>query len=194
MKKLPVLLICLCLLPLCALAEEGAEIPEGYRIENFGDFTLPVAPNALVTRYDTRDEDGYVAEIRYLDLSCEYFAPYVVIVWHPNNMTEYWKGWHPLDYAKQLWQNTSDAWENEGMVISTGKAVYGQKKGDVHTFMLTCCIEENSLWSSKPHDLWLVERYYGTYDMGTYFFNVYAESRAWADRILADLDRIMYKE
>lgn len=194
MKKLLILFICLCLLPLCAAAEDAQTIPEGYRMEDFGDFTMPVAPNALVYHYDKDEEDGYAADIVYLDLSCEHFAPYVVVWWRPNNMSAYLKGVHPLDYAKALRDELKQGWMEQGMSIVDMEAVYGQKKGDTLTCMVSCRVEENSAFCNDAHELWMVQRYYGTYDMGTYYFEIYAESRAWADRIIEDLDRIVYKK
>lgn len=193
MKKLLTLLLCMLLLPAWALAEETA-IPEGYRVVDFGDFTLPIAPNALVTHYDKDEEDGYVAEIRYLDLSCKQYAPLVVINWSPNNMSAYLKGAHPLKYADSLRQNTVDTWTADDMVISEHKTIHGTVRNGQFTALFYCRMEDNGFLTTKPHDLWLVQRFYGTYDMGTYYFDVYAESREWADRIIEDLDRIAYKE
>lgn len=190
MKKLLVIMLCLCMQPVWGCAEEA--IPEGYRVENFGDFTLPVAPNALVTRYDKETEDGFVARIRYLDLSCEYFAPLVDVYWKPTNMSAYLKGAHPLKYADALRMNTMEAWKEIGVVIQDSKTVHGTVRDGVFTALFSCHIAENSFLSSRPHDLWSVQRFYGTYDMGTYYFEVYAESREWADRIVEDLDRIAY--
>lgn len=192
MKKLLALLVCLCLLPMCAMAET-AEIPEGYRLEEFEDFTMPIAPNAIVRHYDKAEENGYVAEILYLDLSAEYFAPYITIWWRPNNMTELTKTWHPLDYAKALRDELVDMWRDEGMVITSDRAVYGQKKGDVMTVMVNCRVEENSWFCNEAHDLWMIQRQYGTYAMGTYYFEIYAECRADADALLADINRVVYK-
>lgn len=193
MKKLLMLLVCLCLLPVFAAAEDAQTIPEGYRMEDFGDFTMPIAPNALVRHYDKDAEDGRAAEIIYLDLSCEYFSPYIIVTWHPNNMTEYLRGWHPLNYAKALKDDVVDGWRAEGMTITSSEAVYGQKKGNTVTSMISCRIEKNSWFSSKAHDLWMVQRYFGTYDMGTYYFEIFAESREDADALIKDIDRIVYK-
>ena len=192
MKKLLALLLCLCLLPLCAAAEE-TEIPDGYRMVEFEDFQMPVAPNALVRHYDKTEEDGYVAEILYLDLSAEHFAPYIIIWWRPNNMTEFSKYWHPLDYAKALRDDMVSIWREEGMVIASAEAVLGQKKGDVLTATVSCRIEENSWFADEAHDLWMIQRQYGTYAMGTYYFEIYAECREDADALLADIDRVVYK-
>ena len=143
MKKLLALLVCLCLLPLCALAEE-ASIPEGYRLEDFGDFTMPIAPNAVVFRHDRAAEDGYFADIYYIDVLAKDFAPYITIWWRANNMPELPKHWHPLDYAKVLRKDVVELWTEAGMIISSSDTVLSQKKGDVLTAMVTCRVEENS--------------------------------------------------
>lgn len=192
MKKLLALLVCLCLLPLCALAEE-ASIPEGYRLEDFGDFTMPIAPNAVVFRHDREAEDGYFADIYYFDVLAKDFAPYITIWWRANNMTELTKHYHPLDYAKALRKDLVDMWTEAGMVISSSEAVLGQKKGDVLTAMVTCRAEENSWFADAPHDVWMVQRQFGTYTMGTYYFEIYAQSREDAEALLADIDRVVYK-
>ena len=192
MKKLLALLVCLCLLPLCALAEE-ASIPEGYRLEDFGDFTMPIAPNAVVFRHDRAAEDGYFADIYYIDVLAKDFAPYITIWWRANNMTELTKHWHPLDYAKALRKDVVELWTEAGMIISSSDTVLSQKKGDVLTAMVTCRVEENSWFADAPHDVWLVQRQFGTYTMGTYYFKIYAQSREDAEALLADIDRVVYK-
>lgn len=193
MKKMLVLLVCLCMLPLCAAAEEQS-IPEGYRMQDFGDFTMPIAPNALVRHYNGDKEDGYVAEILYLDLSCEHFASYIDISWVPNNISAYLKGAHPLDYAKALRDQAVAGWREEGVTVTSPQAIYGQKKGDTLTCMISCRMEENSWFCKEAHDLWMVQRYFGTYEMGTYYFNIYAESREDADALLKDIDRVVYRQ
>lgn len=192
MKKLLALLVCLCLLPLCALAEE-ASIPEGYRLEDFGDFTMPIASNAVVFRHDRAAEDGYFADIYYIDVLAKDFAPYITIWWRANNMTELTKHWHPLDYAKVLRKDVVELWTEAGMIISSSDTVLSQKKGDVLTAMVTCRVEENSWFADAPHDVWLVQRQFGTYTMGTYYFEIYAQSREDAEALLADIDRVVYK-
>lgn len=193
MRKLLILFICLCMLPVFVAAEDGQDIPEGYRMEDFGDFTMPIAPNAIVRRHDPDKEDGFVAEVLYMDLSCEHFAPYIIIWRHPNNMSAYLQRAHPLDYAKSLRDNVVAGWREAGMVITSPEAVYGQKKGGTLTCMISCRIEENSWFCNEAHDLWMVQRYFGTYDMGTCYFEIYAESRADADALLRDIDRVVYR-
>lgn len=196
MKKLMVLLMCMCMcLPTAfAAVEDEQPIPEGYRMEDFADFTMPIAPNAIVRHYDKNAEDGVVAEILYLDLTCEHFSPYIIVCWRPNNMTELTKYWHPLEYAKVLRDDLLNIWRGEGMVVSSAEAVHGQKKGSVLTAFVSCRIEENSWFADGAHDLWMVQRQYGTYAMGTYYFEIYAECREDADALLADIDRVVYKE
>lgn len=194
MKRLLILFLCLFLLPVCAVAEAPQEVPDGYRLEDFGDFTMAIAPNAFVRHYGKDAEDGVVAQVIYLDFSCEHFAPYIVIWWHPNNMSNYLRGVHPLDYAKSLRDNVTSGWREAGMTITAPNAVYGQKRGDVLTCMVSCRIEENSWFSDDAHDLWMVQRFFGTYDMGTYYFEIYAESREDADALIKDIDRVVYKK
>ncbi len=192
MKKLVVLLLCLLFLPVVGLAE--AEIPVGYRVEDFVDFALPVPPNALVTKYDKDIDDGFVADIRYLDLTCEKFASRIWISWMPNNMSAYLKGAHPLQYAKQLAKDVRKMMEEDGISVSLSEAIWGKKTGDAFTSLVHFQIEADGWFSSKPHDLWMVQRFYGTYDMGTYCFEAFAESRERVETILLDFDRIVYSE
>ena len=194
MKRLLALLMCLFLLPLCAVAEEAQDVPPGYRLVDFEDFTMPIAPNAIVRHYDKTAEDGVAAEILYLDLNSEHFSPYIIVWWVPNNMTEHTKHAHPLEYAKSLRDNVISGWRGEGMIVSSTKDVFGQKRGNMLTCTISCRIEENSWFADEAHDLWMVQRQYGTYAMGTYYLEIYAECREAADALLEDIDRVVYKK
>ncbi|MBQ7849026.1 MAG: hypothetical protein IJ343_04830 [Clostridia bacterium] len=192
MKKFWICLLTICLLlPVFALAETAAA-PEGH-LEDFADFTMSVSRNGMIWRYNKEKDDGLVAEIVYVDVESPSFQPYLLIHWFPNNMSAYLKGVHPLNYAKQLWKDIENTYKEADMVLSGSKVVYGQKKGDTFYCLSTCHVDENSWYCEEPHDLWVYQRFYGTYDMGTYYFEIYAPTRAHVDAIVKDLDTVEYK-
>lgn len=191
MKRIVVLLLAALLLPVTALAEESA-LPEGWRVEDFGDFTMPLPKEAIVFRYDPEVDDGWLAEIVFLDTDTESYLPYIGITWMKSNMSAYYKNFHPLDYAQILTKNAKEAWTEDGMVISEAKTIYGQKRGDIFYCMDYMRIESGGWLWNGPHDIWYYQRYYGNYQMGTYIFEVYAPTRAQVEEIIPCLEQIVY--
>lgn len=197
MKKLLALLLSLCLmaalLPAFAAAEEELpELPEGYRWENMGDFLLPVAPNAIFYPYAPGESDSIVAELLYLDVTDPDFQPFMYIWWMPNNMSAYLKRVHPLDYAKELTKVLSKDLTEMGCTVEAGKAVYGMCRNDVFYMLCSMHIADGSIYADVPHDLWVYQRWYGTYDMGTYYFEIYGPTRESVEAIVKDVEQVIY--
>lgn len=194
MKRFFALLLAVCLcLPLFSQAETENALPEGYRLEEFDDFTLPVPSNGLVWRYDPETDDGWVAEIVYLDPEDPAFQPYMIIWRYPNNMSAYLRGVHPLDYGKTLTSAIVDSLKEDGCTVAAPRTVYGMCRGDVYYTMCTMRIEAGSLFAEEAHDLWVYQRYYGTYEMGTIYFEIYAPTRAHADAIIRDVEQAVFR-
>lgn len=199
MKKLLVLLLTLCLLlslcPVFVGAEESAELPEGYRWEDMGDFLLPVAPNAILRPYAFvgGEEQAIVAELLYLDLEDPDFQPYMVVWWFPNNMSAYLSKVHPLDYAKLLTKELAGSLREAGSTVEEARAVYGMRRGGVFYMLCTMNVTEGSSFTDGPHELWVYQRWYGTYDMGTYYFEIYAPTREHVDAIIRDVEQVVFK-
>lgn len=194
MKKALLMLVCLLLmlLPCAALAEEADALPEGYRVEDFGDFTMPVPPNAMVERYYNVPHGYIAAEITYIDMEEPAFQPYMIIWWYDNNLSVVCNRVHPLDYAKALTDQYVEGLREDGVTVTDVKTVYGMRKGNVTYTLRSMHLAENSFYADGPHDLWIYQRFYGTYDMGTYFFEIYAPTRAHVDAIVQDVERIVY--
>lgn len=186
-----ILLLAALLLPVTALAEEPA-LPEGWRVEDFGDFTMPLPKEAIVFRYDPEVDDGWLAEIVFLDADTESYLPCVSICWMESNLSAYYKTVHPLDYAKVLTKDIHQAWLEDGMVISGAQAVYGQKRGDIFYSLSYLSIESGGWLWNGPHDVWFYQRYYGNYQMGTYIFEIYAPTRAQVEEIIPCLEQVVY--
>ena len=194
MKKALLMLVCLLLmlLPCAALAEEADALPEGYRVEDFGDFTLPLPPNAMMERYYNVPHGYIAAEITYTDLEEPAFQPYMIIWWYDNNLSAYYRHVRPLEYGKMLTKQYVEDLREDGVTVTDAKTVYGSKQGDAIYTIHSMHLAENSFYADGPHDLWIYQRFYGTYDMGTYFFVIYAPTRAHVDAIVQDVERIVY--
>ena len=193
MKKLLVLLACLLLvLPVAVQAEEA--LPEGWRVEDFGDFTMPIAPNAMLRKFEVNENRDYVAEILYLDAGDPAFQPYMVIWWFDSNLSVYYERLHPLDYGKYLTADLVAAYEEDGCTVTDARTVYGMRRGQTTYTMTSMHIADNSWYANEPHDLWIYQRFYGTYDMGTYIFEIYGPTRAHVDAIVKDVEQVVYKK
>lgn len=193
MKKALLMLVCLLLmLPCAALAEEADALPEGYRVEDFGDFTLPLPPNAMMERYYNVPHGYIAAEITYIDMEEPAFQPYMIIWWYDNNLSVVYSRVHPLNYAKSLTEQYVEGLREDGVTVTDVNTVYGMRKGNVTYTLRSMHLAENSFYADAPHDLWIYQRFYGTYDMGTYFFEIYAPTRAHVDAIVQDVERIVY--
>ena len=194
MKKALLMLVCLLLMlmPCAALAEEADALPEGYRVEDFGDFTMPVPPNAMVERYYNVPHGYIAAEITYIDMEEPAFQPYMIIWWYDNNLSAYYRHVRPLEYGKMLTKQYVEDLREDGVTVTDAKTVYGSKQGDAIYTIHSMHLAENSFYADGPHDLWIYQRFYGTYDMGTYFFEIYAPTRAHVDAIVQDVERIVY--
>lgn len=198
MKKLLALLLTLCLLtallPALSIAEEDLpELPEGYRWEDMEDFLLPVAPNAIIYRYEPAESDTIVAELLYLDGTDPDFQPFMVVWWFPNNMSAYLKRVHPLDYAKELTKHLSKDLTELGCTVENAKAIYGMCRNDVFYMLCTMSITVGDYFADGPHDLWVYQRWYGTYEMGTYYFEIYGPTRQHVDAIVKDVEQVVFR-
>ena len=192
MKKLVSLLLALCLLlPAMALGEGG--FPENRRAEEFDDFTLPVAPNAILYRCEPDEDDRRVAELIYLDIMDPAFQPFMVIWWFPNNMSAYYNRLHPLNYGRSLTDNIVADLRESGCTVTDPTTVYGMRKGSIFYTLCSMHIAQDSIYADEAHDLWVYQRYYGTYEMGTYFFEIYAPSREHIEAIIPDLEAVVFK-
>lgn len=190
-KIITILLLAALLLPVTAFAEEPA-LPDGWRVEDFGDFTMPLPKEAIVFRYDPEVDNGWVAEIVLLDADTESYLPYIGITWMASNMSAYYRTVHPLDYAKALTKNTKEAWTEDGITISEAKTIYGQKRGDVFYCMDYMRVEDGGWLWEGPHDIWYYQRYYGNYQLGTYIFEIYAPTRAQVEEIIPYVEQVTY--
>lgn len=199
MKKLLALALSLCLVlslcPVFAGAEGPVELPEGYRWVDLEDLLLPVAPNAVCYPYivERGDEQCIVAELLYLDVEGPDFQPFMYVWWFPNNMSAYLSRVHPLDYAKQLVREVAASLREDGCTVSAAKAVYGMRRGDVYYMLGSMHIAEGSIYADGPHDLWVYQRWYGTYEMGTYYFEIYGPTRAHVEAIVKDVEQVVFK-
>lgn len=203
MKKLFAMLLALCLLaslcPVGALAEAAPELPEGYVWKLMdGHFLLPVAPNADVYFYEPdMPEDSaqrIVAEVVYWDADGLAFDPFMVVWWFPNNMSAYFSRVHPLDYAKELTKEIAGSLREEGCTVQDARAVYGMRRGDVYYMLCSMHVAEGSYYADGPHDLWVYQRWYGTYDMGTYYFEIYGPTRESVEAIVKDVELVVFGE
>lgn len=194
MKKWLTMLLILCAvcLPVMALAETAAELPEGWRVEDFGDFTLPLPPNAWVYRYEKEGNNCRVAEIVSLELDGA-FSPYVTIGWYYQNMSEYYKNAHPLRLGRYTVDSLADAYRDAGCTVTDVTTVYGVRRGRANITLGSMNMPEGSPFADEAHELWFYERFEGTYAMGTYFFEVFAPTREQAEEIAAWFDALTFR-
>lgn len=190
-KIIAILLLAALLLPVTAFAEEPA-LPDGWRVEDFGNFTMPLPKEAIVFRYDPEVDDGWVAEIVFMDTDTESYLPYASVYWIASNLSAYLQRVHPLDYAKLLTKDIKQDWSEEGMVISEAQTIYGQKRGDIFYCLCNLSIESGGWLWEGPHDIWYYQRYYGNYQLGTYIFEIYAPTRAQVEEIIPCLEQVVY--
>lgn len=192
MKKLMSILLLACLLlPFAAFAEDAAA-PVHPEVD-FTDFTMPVPSDAAIEWYDREKDDGLVAMITYPGDKEQAFEPYMFVWWFPNNMSAYLKRVHPLDYAKSLTAEVADSWREDGYTVTDEKAVYGMRRGDVYYMLGSMHVLWDGYFVKEEYDLWVYQRYYGTYDMGTYYFEIYGPSRAAVEAIVRDVEQVVYK-